>query len=285
MNENNNKDEIDLISVFSTIKKAFSNLINKIYSLFQYSILHIKFLSIYIFLGAAIGYGLFKLSPTVYESDLTLSHKRMTNGQCLDIINNLSKSAKTKEELTKKLNIDLNTAKKIKSIYYKPLNNSSANDSLLKFSDFKIEVEVYDKNILDSLQPKIISFLESNEYAAKRKEMNRLYLEKLEDRIKNQIISIDSLRKIVDKSIIPKSLGNGIIMGESIDPVKVYQESLNLYQSQLKIENDKELNNSFEIVVGFHSAIPTSSTLNNMLLGGILGYIAGIIWLWRRNKN
>lgn len=285
MNDNNSKDEIDLISVFSTIKKAFSNLINKTYSLFQYSILHIKFLSIYILIGAATGYGLFKLSPMVYESDLTLSHKRMTNGQCLDIINNLSQSAKTKEELAKKLNIDLNTAKKIKSIYYKPLNNSSANDSLLKLSDFKIEVKVYDKNILDSLEPKIISFLESNEYAAKRKEMNRLYLEKLEDRIKNQIISIDSLRKIVDKSIIPKSLGNGIIMGESIDPVKVYQESLHLYQSQLKIENDKELNNSFEVVVGFHSAIPTSSTLNNMLLGGLLGYITGIIWLWRKVRS
>jgi hypothetical protein len=285
MSDNKNKEEIDLISIFSTIKKGFVNLINKAYRLYQYSILHIKTLSIFVLTGAIVGYGLFKLSPTVYESDLTLSHKRMTNGQCLDIINNLSQSAKTKEELAKKLNIDLNTAKKIKKIYYKPLNNSSANDSLLKLSDFKIEVEVYDKSILDSLQPKIISFLESNEYAAKRKEMNRIYLDKLEERIKNQIISIDSLRKIVDKSIIPKSLGNGIIMGESIDPVKVYQESLNLYQSQLKIANDKELNNSFEIVVGFHSAIPTSSTLNNMLLGGILGYIAGIIWLWRRNKK
>lgn len=285
MNDNNNKDEIDLISVFSTIKKAFSNLINKIYSLFQYSILHIKTLLVFILIGATIGYGLFKLSPKVYESDLTLSHKRMTNGQCIDIINNLSQSAKTKEVLSKKLNIDLNTATKIKSITYKPLNNSNINDSLLKLSDFKIEIKVYDKDILDSLQPKILSFLESNEYAAKRKEMNRLYLEKLEDRIKNQIISIDSLRKIVDKSIIPKSLGNGIIMGESIDPVKVYQESLNLYQSQLRISNDKELNDSFEIVVGFSSAIPTSSTLNNVLLGGILGYLAGLIWLWRKVRS
>jgi hypothetical protein len=285
MNDNNNKDEIDLISIFSTIKKAFSNLINKTYSLFQYSILHIKFLSIYILIGAATGYGLFKLSPIVYQSDLTLSHKRLTNGQCIDIIENLSKSSNKKEELSKKLNIDLNVANKIKNIYYKPLNNSSVNDSLLKLSDFKIEVKVYDKNILDSLQPKIISFLESNEYATKRKKMNRLYLDKLEDRIKNQIISIDSLRKIVDKSIIPKSLGNGIIMGESIDPIKVYQESLNLYQSQLRISNDKELNDSFEIVVGFSPAIPTSSTLNNMLLGGILGYLAGLIWLWRKVRT
>ena len=236
-------------------------------------------------IGSAIGYGLFKLSPIVYESELTLSHKRMTNGQCIDIIYNLSKSTKAKDELAKKLKIDLATAKKIKSIYYKPLNNSSAQDSLHKISDFKIEVKVYDKEILDSLETKLISFLESNEYASKRKEMNRLYLEKLEERIKTQIVSIDSLKEIVDKSIIPKSLGNGIIMGESIDPVKVYQESMNLYQSQLKINNEKELNNSFEIVVGFHSATPTSSTVNNMLLGIFIGYVIGIIWVWRREKK
>lgn len=284
MSNNNYQDEIDLISVYTSIKKFFLNILQKFRELINFSIHNRRTLLFFIILGTGLGMAVFYFTKTIYVTDLTLSHKRLSNAQCQDVVNSLSRAANKDSRLAQELGIDIETARKIKSISYLQLNNPVGNDSL-KMSDFKIEAKVYDTAILYNLQNKILHYLELNEYAKKRKEMNRIYLDKLEERIKKQIVSIDSLKEIVNKSIIPRSLGNGIILGESIDPVKVYQESMNLYQTQLKIDNDRELNNSFEIVVGFSNAVSTSRISTNILTGVIAGYFLGLLWLWKKNRR
>ena len=280
MTDNGPSKEIDLLFILRGMKNGIGHSYEAFKGFIRFSIKNWGVLLIFSFLGAGIGLGFFYNRKTVYKADLTLSHTRLNNIQCADMIGSLT-HAPSKEILAKKLGINIQMVKEIKSILYKPLT-SSDKDSLLKFSDFKIEVKVYDPAILDSLQVKLLNYLESNEYAVKRKELTLAYLDKFEEKIKKQILAIDSLRQIVDKSILPKSLGNGIILGESIDPVKVYQEGFNLYQSQLKINEARQLNNSFEIVVGFSPAIASLGVIVCIIGGCITGFVVGLLWLLKK---
>jgi len=287
MAENNNSEEkeIDLLFIFRSIKKGFLNLFKSIGELIFFSIKNIKTLLIFIVIGVSIGAGIFFLKKPLFDSVLTMSHTRLNNGQCEDMVNSLTKTAINDTILARKLNVDVKLAKQIKSISYVSLNKIKDADSLLNISDFKIEAKVYNASILDTLQKKILNFLESNEYATKRKEINRLYLDKYEERVKSQILAVDSLKRIVDKSILPRSIGNGIILGESIDPVKVYQEGMNLYKSQLNINEERELNNSFEVIVGFSSPVPLNSLLLNIIKGFIISLVLGLLWLLIKKYN
>lgn len=290
MNDNNSSEEIDLRSVFGSIKKGFLNLFQSVGEFINFSIKNIKTLSAFVILGVGISSGVFFLKKTVYVSDLTISHTRLNNGECYSMINDLTKLRNSSNDtiLSKKLGIEVNMVKQIKSISCKALNETlekNYKDSSFVLLPFKIEVKVYNASVLDSLQKGILHFLESNEYATKRKEISKFYLDKFEEKIKTEIIAIDSLKRIVDKSILPRSLGNGIIMGESIDPVKVYQEGMNLYKSQLNINEQRELNNSFEVLIGFSAAAPSSSLLTFLLIGFICSFASGLMWLLRKKHK
>ncbi|MES2139001.1 MAG: hypothetical protein V4511_04795 [Bacteroidota bacterium] len=290
MNDNNSSDEIDLRSVFSSIKKGGGDLFRSVGEFIYFSIKNIKTLIAFIIIGVSISLAMFYLKKTVYVSDLTISHTRLNNGECYSLINDLTKPGNDRNDriLSEKLNIDIKMAKQIKSISCKALNEAlekNYKDSAFVLLPFKVEVRVYSASILDSLQSGILHFLESNEYATKRKKISKLYLDKFEEKIKSEIIAIDSLKRIVDKSILPRSLGNGIIMGESIDPVKVYQEGMNLYKSQLNINEQRELNNSFEIIIGFSSPTPSSNLIVNILKGFIFSLLFGVVWLLFKKFN
>lgn len=277
MKDNNQTEEkeIDLLYIFRSIKKGVLNLFSSIEELILFSFKNIKTLSFFLIVGVGISIGIFFLKKPVYVSSLTISHTRLNNGQCADLVNSLSE-APNDTILANLLGIDVNIAKEIADISYNTINK---NDSIFHISDFKIVAKVFNTSIFDSLQKGIMNFLESNEYATKRKQIQKLYLDKFEERIKGEIIAIDSLKGIVDKSILPRSLGNGIILGESIDPVKVYQESMSLYKSQLNINGQRELNNSFEIIIGFSSPIPSSNLIVYILKGLIFSLIFGLLWL------
>lgn len=290
MNDNNSPEEIDLRSVFGSIKKGILNLFRSVGDLINFSITNIKTLIAFVIVGVGISLVVFYLKKTVYVSDLTISHTRLNNGECYSMINDLTMLRNDRNDtiLSKKLGLDFNSVKQIKSISCKALNEAlekNYKDSAFVLLPFKIEVKVYNASVLDSLQTGILHFLESNEYVTKRKEISKLYLDKLEEKIKGEIIAIDSLKRTVDKSILPRSLGNGIILGESIDPVKVYQEGMSLYKSQLNISEQREFNNSFEIIIGFSPAIPSSSLLLYIFIGFVSSFVLGFLWLFRKTYN
>lgn len=286
MKENNSSEDIDLLPIFRSIKKEISNLFILFMKFINFSILNRKILIFFIIIGIGISVGVFYIKKTVYFSALTISHKRLNNSECNTLINGLTIFSNNKDfkMLAEKLNIDTETAKQIKSINYKPLNEvteKNYKDSIRVFLPFKLEVETYNIHILDSLENKILNYLESNEYAAKRKKLNKEYLDNYETKIKTEIIAIDSLKQIVNQSIIPRSGGNGIILGEPIDPVAVHQAGMNLYQTELSIIEQKEFNNSFEILLGFTPPIPAASLLFYIFIGIITSLITGFLWLLR----
>lgn len=279
----NNKEEIDLIYVLRSIKNGVSNFFSWIINT---TLKKILFVIVFAGIGTGIGFLTFTYKKPMYVSDLTINHTRFDNDQCYELINNLTKLNGKEKQLSKVLKMDEKMLLEVKSISYEPLNarvTKIYNDSADVMLPFKVFVEVYDPVVLDSLQSSIMYYLESNEYGVKRKELQKDYLTKYSEKIKNELKSVDTLKHLVNESIIHKNMGNGVVIDEPIDPVRISQRNIELCNAELKIEELKELNNSFELIVGFNGGVlKTANLMLSLSYGFIFGYIICLIWLYRR---
>lgn len=295
--KNGSSEEIDLFSIFQSIKRGVAGFLHPIGELIDFCFKNFKTLLLFCIIGVVIAVGLFFLKKKIYTSELTLTHNRLNNSECYSLLNDLTRllensSPENDKTLAKKLNISVNDVRQIKNITPKALNESlekKYKDSASVILPFKVEARIYNPSILNDLQTGILSYLETNEYVFKRKEINRKHLELYEEKIRTEITGIDSLKQLVDKSIVPRAGGNGIILGEPIDPVKVYQAGLDLYKLQLRVDEQKQLNNSFEVMIDFSPAVPFSSLLYYILGGGLSSFFVGLLWLYskkyRTNKE
>ncbi len=286
--ENNSpvKEEIDLIYLLRATRDGSTTFIN--WSI-NFSIKNILVLLVFMAIGGGIGFGVFNVKKEVYISDLSIAHNRFDNDQCFELINNLTKLNGKEDLLSKKLGITREMAAEIKSLSYEPINprvSKIYNDSVEVRYPFKVNAEVYSQNILDTLQRKIMQYLETNEYGVKRKELEKEYLEDYEQKLKNEIQAIDTLKRLVNQSIAHKNMGNGVIIDEPIDPVKISQRAVELYNAQLKTKEKQKLNDSFELIVGFNGGVrKTANVLMSSIYGVLAGYLIGLMLLYRRSKS
>lgn len=286
--ENNSpvKEEIDLIYLLRATRDGITTFINWI---INFSIKNILVLLVFMAIGGGIGFGVFNVKKEVYISDLSIAHNRFDNDQCFELINNLTKLNGKEDLLSKKLGITREMAAEIKSLSYEPINprvSKIYNDSVEVRYPFKVIAEVYNQNILDTLQRKIMQYLETNEYGVKRKELEKEYLEDYEQKLKNEIQAIDTLKRLVNQSIAHKNMGNGVIIDEPIDPVKISQRAVELYNAQLKTKEKQKLNDSFELIVGFNGGVrKTANVLMSSVYGVLAGYLIGLMLLYRRSKS
>lgn len=279
----NTKEEIDLIYILRSVKNSFSNFFTWVLNTTLK-----KFLIVILFagIGASIGFLMFTVKKPMYVSDLTINHTRFDNDQCFELINNLTKLNGKEKQLSKVLKMDEKMLLEVKSISYEPLNarvTKIFNDSTKVMLPFKVYVEVYDPSVLDSLQNSLMNYLESNEYGVKRKQLQEDYLTKYSAKIKNEILAVDTLKRLVNQSIIHKNMGNGVVIDEPIDPVRISQRTIELCNAELKIEELKELNSSFELMVGFNGGVlKTANLMLSLFYGFVFGYILCLIWIYRR---
>jgi hypothetical protein len=280
------KEDIDLISILRNIKNGVINLFNWVYTT---SVNKFLILLVFISLGVGLGFLTFNIKKPIYLSDLTISHIRFDNDQCYELVNNLTKLKGKEAQLAKILKTDVKIMQEVRSITFQPINprvSKIFNDSVMVMQPFKILAEVYDPSVFDTLESSIMNYLETNEYGVRRKLIKKDYLEKFEEKIKKEILSIDTLKRIVYQSIAQKNTGNGIIIDEPIDPVKISQKAMELYNTQLKTNEDLILNNSFELIVGFNGGVPKTANMPlSMFYGFLVGYLVGLLWLFRRQKK
>lgn len=285
--KDNQQEDLDALYVLRSIKKGIANLFKAVFWLLRFSYRKALTLLIFIIICVSLFSGIHSLQKPYYSSELIISHTRFENDYCAVMINNLNTyviSSDNRSEIANELSLPLSEAQEIISIKYAPLNANLATkymDSVFVFLPFKVEVEVYNNEVLDKLQKGIMDYLENNEYATKRKEIEKESLDKTETRIKSEILETDSLKRLVNQSIVPRGgSATGIILGEPIDPVNVYKRSLDLYERQLLLNKKQTLNNSFEVIVGFIKKPKPANAglLFYISLGILVGYILGIIW-------
>jgi hypothetical protein len=289
-------DEISLKQVFRSIKNALATFFLAIWKVCLFTAKHYKTFSATLAIGLIVAYIVYLLLlwfKPIYTSKLILTSYRLTNDICHQIISTLEELADDEDNapmLAKILNLSEKEAEQIHDIWYGNLNEKIEKlykDSVAMNLPFIVHVEVYDTAILDKLQRGIVNYLENNEFAAKRKILARQTLDSLKAEVHRNVKQLDSLKKTVEQSIIPRSSGTGIILGEPIHPVSIYDKAIEMYRSKLKIQEDIALLTNVEVIEGFVKFIKPEwpKLWLNLLLGGIGGYLLGLIWIFNFRKK
>lgn len=288
--EDKKQDHIDVINIWQMIKHMFLSFLKSIHWLINFSLKHALALLAFVIVVVAAGLGIYFLQQPYYKSELFVSHTRLENYYCADMINNLNLYAKSpdKTALSQALQLSPQEAEMVKSVKYEVADENISKkyaDSLSVYLPFKVVVEVYDNSILPKLQKGVLNYLESNEYALKLKEIDTSSLEKMESRILGEIGEIDSLKQIVNTSIVPRASGTGIILGEPINPVLIYDKAMDSYEKLMEVNKLKKLNNSFYPMVDFpiNKRPQGMGKLEYILYGTLLGYLIGLLWLTRKS--
>ncbi len=244
---NNHKEEIDLLSVFRPLAQGATRIANHYFGklwLNKWKLIGMVILS------GLLGFSLRYVIPKRYRSDaiLATSPHGLNAVFCSLLINNLNATTDKGDNvhlLETQLNLKPGTGNEIKSMSAVALTDSlyteSRDSSMTPVSLFKITLTVNSKEVVEEIQSGIVNFLENNKYALKRKEARRKSLLSLNEDYITKIASLDSLKKLVNSSVVPRSMGQGIILGQPINPIEVYQAEMIYYRDLLK--NNEELGN------------------------------------------
>jgi hypothetical protein len=220
------------------------------------------------------------------------AHTRLNNSYCSEIVSSLDSylDGKKNLELARVLRIHPKQSAQVKSLEYQDISESLAlkyRDSLNTVLPFKVNACVYNVNVLDTLQTAILSYMESNNLAAKLKEFDReVYLRTI-DQLEREIAQNDSLKKLINNSIIPRGPSSGLIYGEPLDPVNVYRRTMDLFDKKVATEIKLKNINTFDVAVDFNKSMKQSGPgmFSFTLTGTFIGYIIGVIIIYRKRRK
>jgi hypothetical protein len=274
-----NTEEIDLFTflkpVADTFKKVFSQLGRYLHLLLK----NITLLIAITVITSALGFSLRFILPKAYKSEAVFVSHELPAKVCTILLNNLEElmaSKKDKPVLAKKLNISDENAAGITKLRASLMKDSffiNDDDTVRNF--FSVTLICNNALQTDSIQKGIVQFLENNTYALKRKNTKEKSLLKLKENLRTKINSLDSLKNIVNNSITPRSQGQGIILGEPVDPVSIYQAEIAYYREQLDIDMLLTTLDNIEIIQPFAATIKPNYPRFNLIL--LYFFLAGII--------
>jgi len=254
-----NNAEIDLYYFFKPLGTALRKVGDLLaYGLRKIYINKIIFLIIVLLITLA-GYSLRYFIQPSYQTEGIFVSNILPGKYCSILLQNLNKIKGTNNLiLARQLRINNEGAADIKSISMSDMRDTflvdrkdliDKKDSALSL--FKITLVLKSTRYLDTIQWGLVNYLENNEYAIKRKEARRKSLQAMKENLNLKLLSLDSLKKIVNSSIMPRSEGQGIILGEPINPVSVYQAEINYFREQLSIDQALATIDNIEVLQPF----------------------------------
>jgi hypothetical protein len=234
-------EEIDLLYFFRPLGIAIKKVWNFGIS-YTTLLAHNRYLFAGILLlGSIAGYSLrFVIDPS-YKTGGVFVSELLPSRYCVTLINSLNELRKPNNVplLAKQLNINNDAALQIQGITATVAPRDTfvleKRDSALS-SVFYVTLALKDMRYLEDIQKGLVAYLENNEYARKHKEAReanmRIQMAELDIKLK----SLDSLQQLVNSSIVPRSQGQGIILGEPINPVAVYQAEISYMRERLTLQ-------------------------------------------------
>lgn len=254
-------DDLDLIKLFERIFSFCKN--------------YGRLIVLFSIAGIIAGYALYKLSPKQYASSLLLHSFTLSNTELINIIDNWNALLKDKEYavLAERLNCDQNTVKKISKISASELQKLYISNNP---NGFKVEVLVNDNSVLDSLSKRIVYGLENGEYIKAKLASRRSNLMQLIDKVKIEILKLDSTKKQIENSINNNNLHTSsfILDVSNINGQMIgLNEKLLGYQDELKFCNAVQVLHNFE---KFERSV-APKLFKSLVLGFIGGFALGYI--------
>jgi len=245
--------EIDLYYFFKPIGTALKKIGELLaYAFRKIQINKIPFIII-VLLMTLSGYSVRYFIPRFYQTEGIFVSNILPGKYCSILLENLNKiKSDNNQVLARQLKINVEAADDIQSI-----SMSSMRDTFLldrrdsAISLFQIILTLKSTQHLDTIQWGLVNYLENNEYAIKRKEARIRALQAMKENLNSKIQSLDSVKKLVNSSIVPRGGGTGIILGEPINPVSVYQAEIGYFREQLSIDQQLAVIDNIEIVQPF----------------------------------
>lgn len=269
MNEQKqNTAEIDLYYFFKPLGTAFKKIGNAFLYTFRKIKANIVLFGITVLLITLAGFSLRYIIKPAYQTEGIFVSNILPGKYCSILLKNLNKLKGEKNILlAQQLKIDNEAAGDIQSISMSTMRDTfliDKRDSTISL--FKITLTLKSIQHLDTIQWGLVNYLENTDYAIKRKEAKRKALEAMNANLNYKLQGLDSLKKIINSSIIPRSEGKGIILGEPIDPVSVYQAEVSYFREQLSIDQALATIDNIEVIQPFLKLSHTNYPRYNWLM-------------------
>jgi hypothetical protein len=284
-------EEIDLLYFF----RPLTNAVKRTYAWgmdYVRMLAHNRFLfAAILLLGSAAGYCLRFVIEPGYRTNAIFVSDMLPASYCVKLLDNLNELRRPLNipTLSKELGISTEAAWSIKDISPSSLVKDTfaleKRDSSM--SIFTVELTLQNMRYVDEVQKGLISYLENNHYIRKRKAERvrswQIQIAELELRRK----SLDSLRIIVNNSIAPRSQGQGIILGEPINPVSIYQAEMAYLWERLYLEERLATLDHIEVLQPFfrlseHNTPNYDKLLNYAFIASFLFGLAVVYLIGRR---
>lgn len=239
-----------------------------------------KFIALAILIAVtAVGFSLRYILPKAFKTEgLFVSHV-LPSSYCVMMIerlNELNKTGGNENIIAQQLQINENAVRDIRTVSLIPMSEAVfSNKADTINSLFKIELVLGQMTNLDSIQKGILNYLENSEYSKKRMEAKVISLRALQQDLRQRVRSLDTLKRIVNNSVVPRAEGQGIILGEPLNPVLVYEAENKFYNSELKVSEDLALIDNVEIIQPFSRRNDYNYPRFNLIV--VPFFIAGLI--------
>jgi hypothetical protein len=251
----NTSEEIDLLYFFRPVSNALKKLFAFIRNYIRLLAHNIFLFGAILVLGAIGGYCLRYFIPPAYMTNGIFISKMLPARYCTTLISNLNELRKPGNIplLANELKISTDAAWQIQGI----IADASPKDTFAlekrdsSMSLFKITLIMHDMKHIGEIQRGLIGYLENNPYIRARKDARKKNIEVQIRELDIKLKSLDSLRRIVTSSVIPRSQGQGIILGEPINPVSVYQAEVAYLRERLNMEERLSTMDNIEILQPF----------------------------------
>lgn len=265
--------EIDLFYFFRPLANGLKKIGNGLLYAFRKMKANLFVFILIVILITLAGFSLRYVILPAYQTQGIFVSNVLPAKYCVLLLKNLNKlkGGKNSPLLAQQLKISSEAAGDIQSISMTPMRDTfqlDTKDSALSL--LKIRLVLKSVQHLDSIQWALVNYLENNEYAMKRKEARRKALEALKATLHYKLQSLDSLKRIVNSSIVPRSEGQGIILGEPVNPVSVYQAEMAYYREQLNIDQALATMDNIEIIQPFLKLNQTNYPRYNLVLAYFL---------------
>lgn len=284
-------EEIDLLYFFRPVANAFRKAEAFVRDYIM-MLAHNRYLfAAILFLGSAAGYCLRYFIDPSYKTHAIFISEMMPSRFCATLLSNLNEMRRPGNipELAKTLNISMDAAWQIQGITpdASPRDTFALEKRDSSMSIFKVTLQLSDVNHLDEIEKGLVNYLENNEYIRRRKEARIKNLLEQKAVLAEKIQSLDSLRLTVNSSVVPRSQGQGIILGEPINPVSIYQAEMTYLRDRLNIEERLSTIEHIELLQPFlrvreHNTPDYDKLLNYAFIASFLFGLAVIPLIGRR---
>jgi hypothetical protein len=242
-------EEIDLAYLFRPVTQLMRRISYRTARHFAALKVNIFIFMAILLLVSAVGYCLRFVIPHSYETEGIFATRFLPAKYCELLTDDLNNHVGD-PLIAEQLHIGADVAGNITKIALNPLTEPlDLRDTLLQ--SFILHLHLKKMDHLDSIQRSLVDYLENNQYALKRKEDMRVALQALRQNMIGRIASLDSLTPIVNSSVIPRSTGQGIILGQPVDPVNVYKAQDSFFRQRVKIETELTNLDNIQIVQPF----------------------------------